>query len=527
MMRCQSSRREGASAARERRLASLMSVPALGRGGAGRRAAFRFSARRAARARRVDRSRSSRMRPQLIEAVGRDRGGELPARGPTAGMTPDGTELDRLAGTLRERLLSDVAADGGEPPAARMRTLVEREAGLLDGAAREALVARIAEASFGLGPLEPLVRDPTVDEILVCGTEPVWVERAGRLEATDARFPSDAALPPVIQRILAPLGRRCDEAEPLCDARLPDGSRVNVVLPPLALDGPLLTIRRFRPRGFGPSDLVAQGTLSAELLDLLGRAVAARATLLICGGTGSGKTTTLGALAAFADPGERVVTIEDAAELRLALPHVVRLEARPPNLEGRGEVTIRRLVRNALRMRPDRIIVGEVRGAEALDLLSALTTGHAGSLCTIHAGSAAEALRRLETLALMADVGLPIGAIRDQIADAIDLVVCQARGADGSRRIVEVSEVVRAPGGPGVQELLRLRGGRATWRPPVGTDRLGPSTSGGALRAASEREHPTPAAERGAKEDAPSGGGARLRRASEVVPPASVSAADE
>jgi pilus assembly protein CpaF len=229
----------------------------------------------------------------------------------------------------------------------------------------------------------------------------------------------------------------------------------------------VLTIRRFRPRGFGPSDLVAHGTLSAPLLGFLGRAVRARCTLLICGGTGSGKTTTLGALAAFVEPGERVVTIEDAAELRIALPHVVRLEARPPNLEGRGEVTIRRLVRNALRMRPDRLIVGEVRGAEALDLLIALSTGHAGSLCTIHAGSAAEALRRLETLALMADIGLPLAAIRDQIADAVDLVVRQARGSDGVRRVVEVAEVVRVAGGPTVRELFTLRAGRPSWRAPL------------------------------------------------------------
>ena len=193
----------------------------------------------------------------------------------------------------------------------------------------------------------------------------------------------------------------------------------------------------------------------------------ARCTLLVCGGTGSGKTTTLGALAGFIDPAERVVTIEDAAELRLALPHVVRLEARPPNLEGRGEVTIRRLVRNALRMRPDRLIVGEVRGAEALDLLVALSTGHAGSLCTLHAGSAAEALRRLETLALMADVGLPLAAIRDQIADAVDLVVRQERGADGVRRVVEVAEVVRVAGGPAVRELFAVRAGRASWRAPL------------------------------------------------------------
>jgi pilus assembly protein CpaF len=382
-------------------------------------------------------------------------------------MTSDGSELDRLAGALRAQLLGEVDDGGGEAPGDRMRALVDREAGVLGADARTALVARIAESSFGLGPLEPLMRDPAVDEILVCGLQAVWVERAGRLEATEARFASEGALRHVIERILAPLGRRADESEPLCDARLADGSRVNVVLPPLALDGPLLTIRRFRPRGFGPDDLVAAGTLSAALLAFLGRAVAARRTVLVCGGTGSGKTTTLGALASFADPAERVVTIEDAAELRLGLPHVVRLEARPPNLEGRGEVTIRRLVRNALRMRPDRIIVGEVRGPEALDLLSALSTGHAGSLCTIHAGSGAEALRRLETLALMADVGLPLAAIRDQVADAVDLVVCQARGADGVRRVVEVSEVVRAPGGPGVRELFSLRRGRTSWRAPA------------------------------------------------------------
>jgi pilus assembly protein CpaF len=382
---------------------------------------------------------------------------------------PSADALDALAGSLRD-LLVEAAGDpaDGDDPAARIGALVEREAPVLDAGTRAALASRVAERAVGLGPLEPLLRDPAVDELLVCGIAAVWVERAGRLEPTGVRFDSEAELRHAIERILAPLGRRVDESEPLCDARLPDGSRVNVVLPPLALDGPLLTIRRFRPRGFAPDDLVAHGTLTPPLLDFLGRAVAARCTLLICGGTGSGKTTTLGALAAFADPIERVVTIEDAAELRLALPHVVRLESRPPNLEGRGEVTIRRLVRNALRMRPDRLIVGEVRGPEALDLLVALSTGHAGSLCTIHAGSAAEALRRLETLALMADVGLPLAAIRDQIADAIDLVVRQERAADGVRRVVEVAEVVRVAGGPAVRELFTLRGGRASWRAPLG-----------------------------------------------------------
>jgi pilus assembly protein CpaF len=386
-----------------------------------------------------------------------------------AGADPPGGALDVLAGALRDRLVEAAgdAADGDDPDA-RIRALVEREAGMLDAGTRAALAARVAERSLGLGALEPLLRDATVDELLVCGTEPVWVERGGRLAQTAVRFGSEAELRHVIERILAPLGRRADEAEPLCDARLPDGSRVHVVLPPLALDGPLLTIRRFRPRGFTAADLVAHATVTPPLLEFLGRAVAARCTLLICGGTGSGKTTTLGALAGFVDAAERVVTIEDAAELRLGLPHVVRLEARPPNLEGRGEVTIRRLVRNALRMRPDRLIVGEVRGPEALDLLVALSTGHAGSLCTIHAGSAAEALRRLETLALMADVGLPLAAIRDQIADAIDLVVRQERAPDGTRRIVEVAEVVRVAGGPAVRELFTIRGGRPSWRAPLG-----------------------------------------------------------
>jgi pilus assembly protein CpaF len=271
-----------------------------------------------------------------------------------------------------------------------------------------------------------------------------------------------------VERILAPLGRRVDEAQPLVDARLPDGSRVNVVVPPLALDGPALTIRRFRRRGFSGEDLVAHGTLPRTLLDFLASAVAARSNILVCGGTGSGKTTTLNALSGFIGDHERVVTIEDAAELRLRQAHVVRLEARPPTLEGQGEVTIRQLVRNALRMRPDRLVIGEVRGAEALDMLTALSTGHDGSLCTVHAGSPAEALRRVETLALMAQLGLPHEAIRAQVADALDLVVCQARMADGARRVVAVSEVVRVAGGAGVRELYTLRGREATWRAPVG-----------------------------------------------------------
>src|SRR5215217_3854526 len=377
--------------------------------------------------------------------------------------------LETLAGDLRERLVSAAGAEpepGGLPE--RIQALVDAEAGALGEPARGRLAERVSELSVGLGPLQPLLADGTVDEVMVCGTAPVWVERAGRLERTDIAFESETALRETIERILAPVGRRVDEAEPLCDARLSDGSRVNVVVPPLALDGPVLTIRRFRRRGFSPEELVANGTLTAPLAELLARAVRRRCNVLVCGGTGSGKTTLLNALSSFIDPGERVVTIEDAAELRLRQPHVLRLEARPPNLEGRGEVTIRRLVRNALRMRPDRIVVGEVRGPEALDMLTALSTGHDGSLCTVHAGSAAEALRRLETLALMADVGLPHAAIREQVADAIDLVVCQARAADGARRVTSVAEVVRVAGGAAAREIYTLRAGRPTWRAALG-----------------------------------------------------------
>ena len=375
--------------------------------------------------------------------------------------------LEELAGSLRERLLRE--AGSAEAPGegdlhARIGALVERECGLLDSDARAQLVAMVAERSFGLGPLEPLLGDPAVDEVMVNGPGAVWVERAGRVERAAVAFGSEAELRHAIERILAPLGRRVDEASPLVDARLPDGSRVNVVIPPLALEGPILTIRRFRRRGFSADELIEAGTLNPPLRDFLARCVRARLNLLVSGGTGSGKTTTLNALSAFIPEGERIVTVEDAAELRLQQPHVVRLESRPANLEGRGEVTIRRLVRNALRMRPDRIVVGEVRGAEALDMLAAMTTGHDGSLSTVHAGSPEEAVRRVETLALMADVALPHAAVREQVADAIDVVVHQARMRDGARRVMAVAEVVRVAGAVGVREVYALRDGRPCWR---------------------------------------------------------------
>lgn len=386
--------------------------------------------------------------------------------------------FDELAEALRRRLVerarAGTAAGGGLEH--EVRTLVDREAGALAEADRQALAGRVVRLATGLGPLEPLLADPRVDEVMVNGPDAVYVERAGQLERTDVCFAGESELRNAIERILAPLGRRVDEASPLCDARLPDGSRVNVVIPPLALSGPCLTIRRFRARGFSLDELVATGTLVRPLADFLAGCVSARASILVSGGTGSGKTTTLNALSGEISDGERVVTIEDAAELRLRGPHVVRLEARPANLEGRGEVTIRQLVRNALRMRPDRIVVGEVRGAEALDMLMALNTGHEGSLTTVHANSPEDALRRVETLALMAGVGLPHGAVREQVASALDLVIHQVRATDGSRRVKAVAEVVRVAGGAGTRELYRLHDGRPVWRAPVGAvlaERLG------------------------------------------------------
>ncbi|MCX6370139.1 MAG: ATPase, T2SS/T4P/T4SS family [Solirubrobacterales bacterium] len=357
----------------------------------------------------------------------------------------DSDPIGRIAAGFHSLLLEQAREGAGAvDTTVQIEELLDRRAGVLSAASRALLAQRITERALGAGPLELLLRDPEVDEILVSGTTRVWVERGGRLSQTEARFESEDQLRLAIERLLAPAGRRVDEAEPLCDARLPDGSRINVVLPPLAVDGPALSIRRFRPRGLSADQLVELGSWSPELVELLGDAIGRRLNILVCGGTGSGKTTTLAAIAGLLGRDERVVTIEDTAELRLSLRHVVRLEARPASIEGRGEVTIRMLVRNALRMRPDRIIVGEVRGAEALDMLIALATGHDGSLTTIHAGSPAEALRRLETLALMADLGLPHEAIRTQVAQAIDLVVLQVRGSSGLRRVERVDRVFGA-----------------------------------------------------------------------------------
>lgn len=359
--------------------------------------------------------------------------------------TAPGTAFDRLAAELHDALLEDIGLDPGLGVDERVRLAVEREAGFLPARVRDELIERIEGRTVAAGPLEAFLRDPEVDEVLVSGTGPVWVERAGVLVKTGESFSTEAELRQAIERLLTPAGRRVDEARPLCDARLPDGSRVNVVLPPLAVDGPSVTIRRFRQSPFTATDLVRNGTWDEDLLAVLCSAVAARRNIIVCGGTGSGKTTTLSAIAGLLDGSERIVTIEDTAELRLPGEHVVRLESRPPSAGGLGAVSIRDLVRNALRMRPDRIIVGEVRGPEALDLVSALSTGHDGSLSTIHAGSPREALDRLVTLALMAGVGLPHASVSDQVASAVDLLVFQERVA-GGRRVVGSAVEVSAGG---------------------------------------------------------------------------------
>lgn len=356
----------------------------------------------------------------------------------------------------------------GDSVREHIRGLVDREAPALSEQLRQDLVDRVVTASIGYGPLEELLADDSIDEIMVNGHERVWIERRGVVAPTDVRFESAVELEDLIERMIAPLGRRVDEASPICDARLPDGSRVNVVIPPLALGGPALTIRRFRHSHFDPDALVDNGTLSRRAHDFLALGVGQRLSLLVSGGTGSGKTTTLNALSAFVPESERIVTIEDAAELRLRQGHVVRLESRPANLEGRGEVTIRALVRTALRMRPDRIVVGEVRGGEALDMLSAMTTGHDGSLTTVHANSPAGALDRVQTLALMAGVDVPHEAVRRMAASAIDLVVHQARVAGGRRRVAAISEVELGEGGElGVYPLMAINAeDKEVWNAP-------------------------------------------------------------
>jgi pilus assembly protein CpaF len=322
---------------------------------------------------------------------------------------------------------------------------------------REEVIEQIVYEVTGLGPIEPLFRDHTISDILVNGPKDVYVERKGKLSRVPTAFRNDAHLLAIIDRIVSRVGRRVDESSPMVDARLPDGSRVNAIIPPLALDGPVLSIRRFGAQ-ITIDQLLEYGALTTEMVDLLAGCVQARLNILISGGTGSGKTTLLNALSSFIPASERVVTIEDAAELRLQQEHVVRLETRPPNAEGRGEVLARDLVKNALRMRPDRIIVGEVRGAESLDMLQAMNTGHEGSLTTIHANSPRDALARIETMIQFAVTSLPSKALREQIASALDVIVQVSRLSDGTRRVTSVTEVTSMEGDViSAQEIFRFR----------------------------------------------------------------------
>ncbi len=318
--------------------------------------------------------------------------------------------------------------------------LISEEQAPLSLASRQTIIKRVEDEVLGLGPLEPLLEDRTISDILVNGPNQVYVERRGRLELTDVRFNNDAHLINVIDRIVSAVGRRIDESSPMVDARLKDGSRVNAVIPPLALDGPSLSIRRFAVELLSMEDLTRLGTLTTELAQVLHAIVRGRLNVLISGGTGAGKTTMLNLLSGFIPPTERIVTIEDSAELQLQQPHVVRLETRPPNIEGRGAVTQRDLVRNSLRMRPDRIVIGEVRGAEALDMLQAMNTGHDGSLTTIHANTPRDALGRVENMVSMTGISFPAKALRAQIASAIDLIIQVERQEDGRRRVVSVQE---------------------------------------------------------------------------------------
>ena len=331
-------------------------------------------------------------------------------------------EKVRYAGETLEALL----AEDNRPLVSKLRHQIASEA--------------VAEIS-GYGPIQPLLDDPTITEVMVNGPDNVYIERDGMIHRQDRVFKDNAHVMRVIERIVLPLGRRIDESSPLVDARLPDGSRVNAIIPPLAVDGPALTVRKFSRVPYTAQDLVNFGTMTTWMLELLEACVRARLSILISGGTGSGKTTSLNVLSSFVPESERIVTIEDAAELQLQQDHIVRLESRPPNLEGKGEITIRQLVRNALRMRPDRIIVGEVRGGEALDMLQAMNTGHDGSLSTVHCNSPRDAVSRLETMTLMAGTDLPSKAIREQIASAVNLIVHQSRLRDGTRKVTQVSEV--------------------------------------------------------------------------------------
>jgi pilus assembly protein CpaF len=366
---------------------------------------------------------------------------------------------ERLVEVLGARLYDDAMSDGDLRRLVdnRLRELLGEEQVPLSIQEKAHIIQQIGDNILGLGPLEPFVRDPEITEIMVNGPLAVYIERGGKIHKTEAEFKSEEDLRRTIDKIVARVGRRVDDSSPYVDARLADGSRVNAIIPPLAVKGSALTVRKFSADPFTAKDLVDFGTLTPQLVQFLEACVRGRLNILVSGGTGAGKTTMLNVLSAFLPEGERIITIEDSAELRLQQPHVVSLEFRPPNIEGEGEVTIRDLVRNALRMRPDRIVVGEVRGGETLDMLQAMNTGHDGSISTIHANSPRDVLSRLETLALMAGMDLTVRALREQVAAAIDVVVHVARLQDGVRRVTNVTEVVGMEGETvTMQDLFRF-----------------------------------------------------------------------
>jgi len=388
-----------------------------------------------------------------------------PLRQPGLGRLATRMVTDPL-GVLKAKLADELLAQlgtrlsGADLDDEALRDFIRKELDRIlraDGAPltadeRDRLIESVTDNVMGLGPLEDFLEDPTVSEIMVTGTGPIYVERSGRIERSNARFRSDDHIRQVIGRIVGAIGRRVDESSPMVDARLADGSRINAIIPPLSIDGPTLTIRKFSREPLQVEDLIEYGTLSPEMATLLQHCVAGRLNIIISGGTGTGKTTLLNVLSSFISSDERIVTVEDSAELQLRQDHVVRLESRSANIEGRGEVSIRDLVRNSLRMRPDRIVVGEVRGGEALDMLQAMNTGHEGSLSTVHANSPRDALARLETMVLMSGMDLPIRAIREQVASAVDVIIQVSRLRDGTRRVTHLTEVVGMEG-----ELITLQ----------------------------------------------------------------------
>ena len=380
----------------------------------------------------------------------------LAASAQVSDRTPPGhgsstREVDDVKRRMHQVLIDTIGTrlsllEGDEPAMRReieirLRSLLEDETTPLSSTDRQAIVTDVIDNVVGYGPIEVFLHDPEVTEIMVNDPETVYVERHGKLHPTDRKFLDEAHLVRIIDKIVGQVGRRVDETAPMVDARLPDGSRVNAIVHPLAINGPMLTIRKFSKEPFTVDDLIASGTIDERVAALLEAAVRGRLNILISGGTGSGKTTLLNVVSLFIPDDERIITIEDAAELRLNQSHVLRLESRPPNIEGKGEITIRDLVRNSLRMRPDRIVVGEVRGGEALDMLQAMNTGHDGSLSTVHSNSPRDALARLETMVLMSGFDLPVRAIREQVTSALDLLVHTARLRDGTRRVVQISEV--------------------------------------------------------------------------------------